>query len=354
MVPVVLGDTRVHLVCANTHTNIPNPYRFAGLFKHVAHARGADAAVHLLKLGASDGEKGYPSLPRNGLGEQGLARAGGAHHEHTRGRAGTHLEKCCRLLQKRDNFHNLLLDLVDAGNVVKGHTDFRAIHTLELHAHKQVLDAVGRATQAVLCGGEENTTCVRVWLLVSPPAPHTTIPKRESNQHPREPNGKHGAKHSLKGVLQHRRLGGLYKHPVHHQMIIQAGIKGYPQAVLAAAPRCSVLGGDDHGTAVAGEFHLLHLMLRHEVPKLRIGEVFVLFHAPKRSELVRHFLGELVGDNVGVLYHRGRDFCCYWGVMVCWDWGAYHHSTSSLDSITIPVALKSPMTMDGVTGGGLL
>jgi hypothetical protein len=52
-----------------------------GLLEQVAHAGGADAHEHLDELGAGDREERHAGLAGHGLGDQGLAGAGGADEE---------------------------------------------------------------------------------------------------------------------------------------------------------------------------------------------------------------------------------------------------------------------------------
>src|SRR5438309_2103477 len=53
-----------------------------GLVEEVAHAAGADADEHLDELGAGDAEERHPGLARHRLGQQRLAGAGRADHQH--------------------------------------------------------------------------------------------------------------------------------------------------------------------------------------------------------------------------------------------------------------------------------
>jgi hypothetical protein len=56
-----------------------------GLLEHVAHPRGAHAHEHLHEVRAGDGEEGHLGLAGDGPGQQGLARARGADHQHALG-----------------------------------------------------------------------------------------------------------------------------------------------------------------------------------------------------------------------------------------------------------------------------
>jgi hypothetical protein len=54
---------------------------FAGVLKEAPHPAGPHAHEHLHELAGGDGEEGDPGLPGHGPGQQGLARARGAHQE---------------------------------------------------------------------------------------------------------------------------------------------------------------------------------------------------------------------------------------------------------------------------------
>jgi hypothetical protein len=101
------------------------------LLEQVAHARGADADKHLHKLGAGDGEERHFGLPGDGLGEQCLAGSGRPDQEdafrHPRAEAAILL----RIFQKIDDLAQLVLGLVDPGDIVEAnagvglHVDLR-------------------------------------------------------------------------------------------------------------------------------------------------------------------------------------------------------------------------------------
>ena len=57
------------------------------LLEEVAHAAGADADEHLHEVGAGDGEERHAGLAGDGLGQQRLAGARRAHHQHALGDA---------------------------------------------------------------------------------------------------------------------------------------------------------------------------------------------------------------------------------------------------------------------------
>ena len=93
---------------------------FAGLLEHVAHAAGADADKHFHKIRAADAEERGVGLARDGLGQQGLARARRAHHQDALGNAAAEFLKFFRVLEEFDQFGNLLLGFLDAGDVLEG------------------------------------------------------------------------------------------------------------------------------------------------------------------------------------------------------------------------------------------
>src|SRR5579864_7827502 len=93
---------------------------FACLFKHVANATGADADEHFDKVRTTDAEEGGVSLARDRLGQKRLARSGSADHENAFGNAAAETLKLFRVLQKLDQFGNLLFGFLDPGNVLEG------------------------------------------------------------------------------------------------------------------------------------------------------------------------------------------------------------------------------------------
>ena len=92
-----------------------------GLLEQVAHAAGADADEHLDELRAGDGEEGHAGLAGDGLGQQRLAGAGRADQQHALGDARAQRGELLRLLQELDHLLQLLLGLLGAGHVGKGH-----------------------------------------------------------------------------------------------------------------------------------------------------------------------------------------------------------------------------------------
>ncbi len=122
------------------------------LLEHVAHARGADADEHFHEIGAADAEEGHVGLARDGLGEQRLAGAGRADHEHALGDASAEALEPARVLEELDDFAELFLGLVDAGDVLERHLVAVAGH----HARLALAEAEGAlARHADLLAEEE-------------------------------------------------------------------------------------------------------------------------------------------------------------------------------------------------------
>src|SRR5947208_131596 len=90
------------------------------LHEEIAHPRGADADEHLDEVRAGDGEERHPGLAGDCAGEQRLAGPRGADEQHTLGDATAELGELLRVLEERDDLLELLLGLVDAGDVVEG------------------------------------------------------------------------------------------------------------------------------------------------------------------------------------------------------------------------------------------
>src|SRR5918995_2995877 len=92
----------------------------AGLLEEVAHATSADAHEQFDELRGAQGEERHPRLPRDGPRQESLARSRGSHQEHAfRGRspkAGVLLG----VLEEVHDLDELVLGLLDAGDVVEG------------------------------------------------------------------------------------------------------------------------------------------------------------------------------------------------------------------------------------------
>ena len=92
-----------------------------GAFEELAHARGAHANVEFHELRTGDREEGGLSLARDGLGEQGLARAGRAVQEDAARDARAHLVELVRGREELADLLELLHGLVLTGDVREGH-----------------------------------------------------------------------------------------------------------------------------------------------------------------------------------------------------------------------------------------
>jgi hypothetical protein len=90
------------------------------LLEHVAHARGADADEHLDEVGARNGEERHVGFARDRAGDQRLAGAGRPDEQHaTRNLAAEALE-LARIAQELNDLLQVLLGLVDTGDVLEG------------------------------------------------------------------------------------------------------------------------------------------------------------------------------------------------------------------------------------------
>ena len=90
------------------------------LIEQVAHARGADADEHLDELGAGDREEGHTRLAGDRAREHGLARAGRADEQDAARDPRTEARELLGVLEELDDLGELLLRLVDAGDVLEG------------------------------------------------------------------------------------------------------------------------------------------------------------------------------------------------------------------------------------------
>ena len=91
-----------------------------GLVEQVAHAGGADADEHLDELGAGDREEGHAGLAGDGAGEQRLAGAGRADEQDAARDARAQGDELLRVLEELDDFLQLFLRFVHAGDVDEG------------------------------------------------------------------------------------------------------------------------------------------------------------------------------------------------------------------------------------------
>ena len=105
---------------------------FLRLLEQVAHAAGADADEHLDEVGAGDREERHVRLAGDGAGEQRLAGAGRADQQHALRDAAAEALELLRIVQELDDLLQLLLGLVDAGDVVEGDAAMRLGEQLRL------------------------------------------------------------------------------------------------------------------------------------------------------------------------------------------------------------------------------
>ncbi len=83
--------------------------------------RRADADEHLDEVRAGDGEERHIRLAGDGAREQRLAGAGRTDQQHAARDAPAELLEFLRVAQELDDLLEILLRLVDAGDVVEGH-----------------------------------------------------------------------------------------------------------------------------------------------------------------------------------------------------------------------------------------
>ena len=91
-----------------------------GLLEHIPHTRSTHAHKHFHKIGAGDGEEGHIGFAGDSAGEERLTGTRRADQEHTLGDAAADLLELLRVFQEFDDFLQLFLGLIDAGDVVEG------------------------------------------------------------------------------------------------------------------------------------------------------------------------------------------------------------------------------------------
>ena len=94
--------------------------------------RRADADEHLDEVGAGDGEERHVGLAGDGAGEQRLAGAGRADEQHAARDAPAEPLELLRVAQELDDLLQVLLGLVDAGDVLEGDAAMRLGQELRL------------------------------------------------------------------------------------------------------------------------------------------------------------------------------------------------------------------------------
>src|SRR5213083_2293005 len=90
------------------------------LLEHIAYPAGADADKHLDEIRAGNCEERHVRFAGDGAGEQGLAGAGRPDEKHAFRDLAAETLKFLRIFQVLDDFFELLLRLVNAGDVLKG------------------------------------------------------------------------------------------------------------------------------------------------------------------------------------------------------------------------------------------
>ncbi len=114
--------------------------------------RGADADEHLDEVRAGDGEERHVRLAGDGARQQRLAGAGRADQQHALGDLAAEALEFLRVLQELDDFLQLALGLVDAGDVLEGH----AALLLGQHAGAGLAEAHGPAAARLHLAHEEH------------------------------------------------------------------------------------------------------------------------------------------------------------------------------------------------------
>ena len=89
------------------------------LLKEVPDAAGAHAHEHLHEVGAGDGEEGHLGLAGHGLGQQGLAGAGGAHQQRALGQLSADGGVFAGIVQEIDDLLQILLLLLKTCNILE-------------------------------------------------------------------------------------------------------------------------------------------------------------------------------------------------------------------------------------------
>ena len=96
-----------------------------GLLEHVAHAAGADADEHFDEVGARNGEERHVGFAGDRARDQRLAGAGRADQQHAARNPAAEPLELARVAQEFDDLLQILLGLVDAGDVLEGDAAMR-------------------------------------------------------------------------------------------------------------------------------------------------------------------------------------------------------------------------------------
>ncbi|MCY1421289.1 hypothetical protein D9M71_369400 [compost metagenome] len=121
--------------------------RLTRLLEQVADPRGADADEHLDEFRTGNGEKWHAGLAGHRLGHQGLAGAGRADQQDALGNPCAEAAVLGLVFEEGDDFLQLGLGLVDAGDIVEGHPGV----ALHVHLGLGLADA-DQAAEALLVG----------------------------------------------------------------------------------------------------------------------------------------------------------------------------------------------------------
>ncbi len=96
-----------------------------GLFEHVTHTRGADADEHFDEVRTRDGEERHVGFAGHRARDQGLAGAGRADQQHAARNPSAQPLIFAGVAQEFDDLLQVLLGLVDAGDILEGDAAMR-------------------------------------------------------------------------------------------------------------------------------------------------------------------------------------------------------------------------------------
>ena len=125
LLPLIIAAAHADAAMATDRINFINKDDaggiFLGLLKHIAHTAGSYPDEHFDEIGTRNGEEWHASLTRNGTRQQGFPRSRGANQQHSFRNFGAQFLELLRRLKEFHHLLQLLLGLINAGNVVKGH-----------------------------------------------------------------------------------------------------------------------------------------------------------------------------------------------------------------------------------------
>ncbi len=96
-----------------------------GLLEHVANAARADTDEHFNEVGTGNGEERHICLTRNRACQKRFTSSRGANQKHTARDLATKTLEFLRITQKFNDFFQILLGLIDTGDIVKRDTTVR-------------------------------------------------------------------------------------------------------------------------------------------------------------------------------------------------------------------------------------